>query len=104
MAALLALGVLAEAEPAYGALNQTGRTLGALLVGLFLFVFWILPHIYLLVAGLYLVRRPSPNVVRTLVIINLIVGVFWNIILTVFAIINLTQLRDYEQGYTSKKK
>lgn len=71
---------------------------GLFFLGALVFVFWTLPHIYLLVSGVYLIREPSVKVAKTLIIINLIVGVFWNLVILVFSIINLTELADYERG------
>jgi uncharacterized membrane protein len=67
-------------------------------------VFWLLPHIYLIVSGATLVRLPAPQVVKTLTIINVVIGVFWNYILLIFAIISLTQSLDYSEGYHEPKK
>jgi uncharacterized integral membrane protein len=58
----------------------------------------------MIVAGYHLTREPAVKVARTLVIINLVIGVFWNLVLLIFAIINLTQLSDYERGRTTHKK
>ena len=65
----------------------------------FIFVFVLLPHIYLLISGMYLMKRPEPKTAKVLVIINLIVSVFWNLVIFIFAIIDLTQSNDYEAGY-----
>lgn len=67
-----------------------------------IFALVILPHIYLVVSGTYLLRQPTPKLVKVLVIINLIIGVLWNLIILVIAIINLTQLSDYTRGYQPK--
>ncbi|MBC7459622.1 hypothetical protein H7200_02845 [Candidatus Saccharibacteria bacterium] len=66
------------------------------------FIFWTLPHIYLIVSGYYLVKQPVPSVAKTLIIINLVVGAFWNLVILIFAIINLTQLREYAAGYAHR--
>jgi hypothetical protein len=63
------------------------------------FVFFFLPHIYLLVSGLYLLKKPAPKIVFVLSIINLVVGFFWNVFLLVVAIISLVVHGDYERGY-----
>jgi hypothetical protein len=68
-----------------------------------MFVFVVIPHIYLVVAGTILLRRPTPGVARALTIINLVVGVFSNIIVMIFAIISLTQSGDYERHYPKAK-
>lgn len=67
-------------------------------------VFWMLPHIYLIVAGATLVKLPEPRIVKVLSIINIVVGVFWNYILLIFAIISLVQVSDYENGHPLTKK
>ena len=59
-------------------------------------VFWLIPHIYLIVSGSVLLKTPSITVVRVLTILNLIVGGFWNLVILIFSIITLTQLKDYE--------
>lgn len=78
--------------------------IGLIVFEIMIFIFWIAPHLYLIVSGYYLVRAPKPSVAKTLIIMNLIVGVFWNLILLIFAIINLTQYMDYERGYHLHKK
>jgi hypothetical protein len=60
--------------------------------------FWLVPHVYLIVSGVILLRLPSPTITKVLTIINLVIGAFWNIVLLVFAIITLTQSADYELG------
>ena len=62
-------------------------------------LFWLVPHIYLVIAGVLLVRQPEPRIAKMLTIANLVVGVFWNYVILVVAIISLTQSRDYEEGY-----
>lgn len=84
--------------------DNVNSPVGLFIVSAMIFVFWTLPHIYLIVAGSYLVREPVPRLAKTLVIINLVIGVFWNLILLIFAIINLTQLTDYERGYQGYKR
>lgn len=79
-------------------------SISAFAVGVFTFVLYILPHVYLIIAGTYLLKTPPVRTARILVIINLIVGALWNLVLLVFAIINLTQLDDYERGYPVTKK
>lgn len=83
----------------YGDYNAASSFIMAFLV----FIFGVLPNIYLLISGIHLMRNPSPAVTKTLVIINLVVGVFWNLVILIFAIINLTQIADYEQGYKKVK-
>jgi hypothetical protein len=69
-----------------------------------MFVFVVIPHIYLIVAGTILLRQPTPVIARTLTIINLVVGVFSNMIVLIFAIISLTQSGDYERHFPAAKK
>jgi hypothetical protein len=68
-----------------------------------MFVFVVIPHAYLVVAGTILLRQPTPGIARTLTIINLVVGVFSNMIILIFAIISLTQSGDYERHYPKAK-
>jgi hypothetical protein len=91
---LLAVGNLSDQS-----YTDNGSALGLFFIGAAVFIFWTLPHIYLIVSGTYLIREPAPKVVKTLVIINLVIGVFWNLVLLIFAIINLTEVGDYERGY-----
>ena len=79
---------------------QLGDVIGAFAMGVFTLVLFVLPHVYLIIAGIQLMKQPQPKVAKTLVIINLIVGVFWNLVLLIFAIINLTQIGDYEAHYS----
>jgi len=67
-------------------------------------LFWLLPHVYFIVAGITLYRLPDPRIVKILTIINLVIGVFWNVVLLVFAIISLVQSNDYEIGYKQASK
>jgi len=62
-------------------------------------IFWFIPHVYFIVAGVTLYRLPDPRVVKVLTIVNLVVGVFWNVVLLIFAIIALIQSAEYETGY-----
>lgn len=70
----------------------------------FMFVFVIIPHIYLIVAGTIFLRQPTPGIARTLTIINLVIGAFSNLIVLIFAIISLTQSGDYERHFLAHKK
>ena len=65
----------------------------------FIFVFILLPHVYLLISGMYLMKRPDPKTAKVLIIINLIVSALWNLVIFIFAIIDLTQINDYRAGY-----
>lgn len=79
------------------------QVISSFITGVLVFIFAILPHIYLLVSGIHLLRNPRPSVAKTLIIINLVVGVFWNLVILIFAILNLTQFHDYERGYKHLK-
>jgi len=70
-------------------------------VTVLLFVF--IPHIYLIISGAILVRQPEPRSARNLTIVNLIVGALSNYVILAFAIISLTQAKDYEEGYKVQK-
>lgn len=96
---LMAFGNISD--PSYDAYSSS---LGILFLSALVVVFWILPHAYLITSGMYLIHEPSPKLARTLVIINLVVGVFYNLIMLVAAIVNLTQITDYERAYLVHKK
>lgn len=72
---------------------------GAFVSGFLVFVFGVLPHAYLLFSGITLLREPAPSVAKTLIIINLVVSIFYNLVVLVFSIINLVQFDDYARGY-----
>jgi len=72
----------------------------AVLLSLF---FMVLPGIYFIVAGSYLVKKPTPSLARGLTITNLVLGVLGNTIILIFAIISLVQGSDYEHGYKHHK-
>ncbi|MDB5159957.1 MAG: hypothetical protein JWO99_220 [Candidatus Saccharibacteria bacterium] len=104
LAAIVFMGILALGNFSDSAYTADGSALGVFFVGIIVFIFWTLPHIYLIVSGTYLIREPAPKIVKTLVIINLVIGVFWNLVLLIFAIINLTEVGDYERGYHVHRK
>ena len=62
-------------------------------------IFWIIPHAFLTVSGIQLVQYPAPSKVRAFAIATIVIGAVWNIVLLAFAIVNLTQLRDYTAEY-----
>jgi hypothetical protein len=62
-------------------------------------IFWMLPHIFLIVSGATLVRNPRPAVAKGMTIANLVVGAFWNYIILAFAIVSLVQSGHYAHGY-----
>jgi amino acid transporter len=99
MIALSSLGTISD--PTY---DSYSSSFGLFFLSLLVLVFWLLPHAYLIASGAYLIKEPSPKLARTLIIINLIVGVFYNLVILVFAIVNLTQSGDYERGYHAHKK
>ncbi|MDN5275780.1 MAG: hypothetical protein JWN33_429 [Candidatus Saccharibacteria bacterium] len=75
-------------------------TLGGVVLGFIIFIFVVIPHVYFIVSGIYLIRQPSPRLVKGFVIGNLILGLLYgNVIILVFAIINLIQASAYERGY-----
>ena len=78
------------------------QVINSFISGFLVFIFGLLPHVYLLVSGIHLLKNPRPPVAKTLIIINLIVGVFYNLVILIFAIINLTQIADYESGYRKR--
>ena len=97
---LFLMGVLALAiNGAY----TDADALGFFLLFIATVIFWILPHAYFIAAGVTLAKAPTPKIVKTLSIINLVIGAFWNVILLVFAIISLVQSTDYEDGYKHHK-
>jgi len=73
--------------------------LGISIMSLVAFVFVFLPHVYFVVAGIFLVKNPEPKVAMTLLIINIVIGTAWNLILLIFGIIGLVQIGDYERGF-----
>ncbi|MFZ1250428.1 MAG: hypothetical protein WAR37_03220 [Candidatus Microsaccharimonas sp.] len=73
----------------------------ALFVGTLLF--WVLPHVYLIISGFFLLRLPKPTTVKVFLIVNLVVGALANLVLLIFSIISLAQVGEYEAGYTDKK-
>lgn len=103
VALLFTLLITAEtiADPSY---DTYYGPFGLFILSTMVFVFWTLPHLYLIAAGIYLTREPAPKVAKTLIIINLVVGVFWNLVLVVISIVNLTQIADYKRAYHVHKK
>lgn len=70
--------------------------------GLCMFLFVVVPHIFLIVSGAVLLRMPRPNVAKGLVIANIVTGALFNLVVLILAIINITQINDYEHGYKKK--
>lgn len=83
--------------------NNESDQIAYLVFAILALVVWLIPHIYLVIAGIVLVKQPEPGLAKVLTIINLVIGVFWNYVLLVFAIISLVQLGDYKHGYHHKK-
>ena len=77
----------------------TEDVIAALFLSLLGFVFLLLPHVFLVVAGVTLLRQPEPRVVRILTIITLVIGVLENLVLLVMSILVLLKLDDYEVLY-----
>jgi hypothetical protein len=67
-----------------------------------IFISFVLPHVYLIVSGIILMHTPRPNVVKGLIITNLIVSVSSNIVILVLSIISLVGINQYENGYHHK--
>ncbi|MEO6109945.1 MAG: hypothetical protein ABIP50_02965 [Candidatus Saccharimonadales bacterium] len=74
-----------------------------LIFALLVFIFAVLPHIFLIISGATLVRLPSGKVARGLTIANLVIGALWNLVILIMSIISLTQMNDYERGHHHKK-
>lgn len=70
-----------------------------LLGGFAILLLIVLPHVYLIIAGVALIRKPAPRLARGLTIANLVVGALSNLIILILAIISLVQLPDYDKGY-----
>ena len=68
---------------------------GAVVFGIIIFLLWVAPHVFLIISGINLLYFPKKSVAQGLIITTLVIGAIWNLILLVFAIINLTQLQHY---------
>ena len=77
----------------------TEDVVAALFLSLLSFAFVLLPHVFLIVAGVTLLRQPEPRVVRILTIITLVIGVLENLVLLVMSILVLLKLDVYEALY-----
>lgn len=62
-------------------------------------IFWIIPHVFMIIAGSHLVRHPKPGLAKGLTVANLVIGALYNYILMAFAIVSLVQSSNYEAGY-----
>lgn len=94
---MLAIGAIIVAAGSQN--NVFGDVVGITALFIIGIVLYVIPHIYLIIAGTQLIKQPAPKLATTLIIINLIVGFVSNIVILVFAIINLAQMRQYELGY-----
>lgn len=101
--ALFGLVLMAAFAIGLGTAYTDSDAFGLFLLFVLTVLFWVIPHVYLIIAGVTLLRLPSPRVAKILTIVNLVVGAFWNLVLLVFAIISLVQSTDYESGYTPQK-
>ena len=73
--------------------------IGVSIMTLLGFVFFFLPHVYLIISGSYLLKHPEPKTAKVLVIITTVIAAIWNLVILIFAIINLVQISDYARGY-----
>jgi len=96
--ALLFLFAMTVGPLAYGA-DSYGGASAKLLMGALIFLFLVVPHIYLVVSGVFLFREPPASTAKVLIILNLIAGIFFNFLLAAFAVANLIQSPDYERGH-----
>ena len=80
------------------------QAIGFMFIFFGILIFAIIPHAYMIVSGLALTRNPNPQVARTLTIVNLVIGIIWNYVLLIFAIISLTQLLPYNEAYERSHK
>jgi hypothetical protein len=78
---------------------ESSEIIGATIYAVLVFIFATLPHIFFIVSGTLLVRNPRPKLAKGLIISNLVLSAFWNLVILVLAIINLTQIGDYERGH-----
>lgn len=78
--------------------------LTAIVVAIIIFVTMVLPHVFLIISGTLLIKLPKVNLVRGLIITNLVIAAFWNLVILIFTIIALTQLGDYDRGYKLEHK
>jgi hypothetical protein len=100
-AILIVVAALISTDP-HASLSNPDSGSNAL-VSLVIFTLLLAPCLYTLIAGILLVRLPRPPVAKGLLIANIVIGAFANTIGLIFAIISLTQIRDYEVGYKHAK-
>lgn len=103
------LGILYALVFAYGGYSaddytysEASNAVGGLIVAFFIFLFVIIPHVFLIISGATLVRKPAPKIARGLTIANLVIGALWNIVILIMSIISLTQMNDYERHHHKK--
>ena len=78
--------------------DTTGDSYSTIIAVAFMIIcllFWVVPHIFLILSGTILITHPTYSLTKGLLITNLVIGSFYNIILLVFSIISITQLRQY---------
>lgn len=97
--AIIILAVLIADPSASSGYGTDDYAVGAGVMAFFVFFFWLVPHLFFLLAGTLLLRSPTPGAARGLIITNLVIGVMWNLVILIFSIIALTQTGDYERGY-----
>jgi len=102
LGALLGLIMMVIFALALGQSYTENDVVGALIMFTVSILFVLIPHIYLIVSGIILIRQPEPKLARLLTIINLVVGAISNYVVLAFAIISLVQAKEYEEGYTTK--
>lgn len=78
---------------------DTSEIIGAIIYAVLMFIFATLPHIFFIISGSFLVRNPAPRLAQGLIITNLVLSAFWNLVILILAIITLTQMGDYKRGY-----
>src|ERR687886_514951 len=88
---------LAIFMPATGSPSSNEYDSGLLAVMVFLF--WIAPHVFLIISGTQLLQKPLPGRARGLTITTLVIGALWNVVLLIFGILALVQMSDYEKGF-----
>lgn len=100
------LGIIYALAFAYGgysaddySYSDSSSAVGGLVVAFFIFLFAIIPHVFLIISGATLVRQPEPKVARGLTIANLVIGALWNLVILIMSIISLTQMNDYERHH-----
>jgi hypothetical protein len=76
----------------------------AIVAMLMIIVFWVIPHIYFIISGIKFVKYPKPGETKGLAITTVVLGAIWNLILLAFAIVVLTQLRGYEEGFEQPRQ